>query len=143
MKPKLVAALLAGVLVPADDAGSATDAVEKSLRQLNDAFVSRDAGTLRKLMIADHISITPYAGREGRDKQIQSLPNYTIEKYSTEKMKANAIAKDVVLLTYEVRYSGTYKGKALAPRSMASSIWVRRDGRWQEAVYQETPVGKE
>lgn len=139
---RLLLPLVALSLIAADDAGSAKD-VEKALQQLNDAFVSRDAAVLKKLMTDDHISITPYAGRESRDEQIDALPKYKIEKYSTEGMKSQALGKNAVLLTYVVKYKGTYAGKALSPRSIASSLWIMHAGKWQEALYQETPVAKE
>jgi ketosteroid isomerase-like protein len=141
--PVVAFALGAVALVAAGEAGQQSKEVEKALQQLNDAFVTRDADVLKKLMAEDHVSITPYKGKEGRAEQIGSLPNYKIEKYSTEGMKAQAVAKDAILLTYVVNYKGTYKGKALPARSIASSLWVMRDGRWREVFYQETPVGKE
>jgi hypothetical protein len=117
--------------------------VEKSLKELNDAFVTRDAAALKRLMTDDHLSITSYAGKETRDKQIASLPSYKIQKYSTEGMKSQAVGKDAILRTYIVKYQGTFKGKPLPARSIASSLWVLRDGRWQELLYQETPVAKD
>lgn len=134
-------ALSLPLVAAADDAPAAKE-VEKALRRLNDAFVSRDADVLKKLMTEDHVSITSYAGKEGRDKQIAALPKFKIEKYSTEGMKSQAVTKDSVLLTYVVKYKGTYSGKALPARALASSLWVLREGHWREALYQETPVAK-
>lgn len=148
MKPRcLLAICLLAIsplaLVAADDAAPAAKDVAKALRQLNDAFVTRDAGVLKKLMTEDHVSITSYAGKEGRDKQIEALANFKIEKYSTERMKAQVVTKDSVLLTYVVKYQGTYQGRALPARALASSLWVLRDGQWREALYQETPIARD
>ena len=143
MNPSHIVSVVAVLLVGAGDPGPAAKEVEKSVRQLNDAFVTRDADVLKKLMTADHVSITSYAGKEGRDKQIDSLANYEIEKYSTEGMKSQAVGKNTVLFTYIVNCKGTYKGKAMPERSIVSSLWVMRDGRWQQVLYQETPVGKD
>ncbi len=142
----LFALVLLAVSLPrlsADEAAPLVKEVVKALRQLNDAFVSRNAGVLKKLMTEDHVSITPYAGKEGRAKQIEALTNFKIEKYSTEGMKSQTVTKDSVLLTYVVNYNGTYAGKALPARALASSLWVLRDGQWREALYQETAVAKE
>lgn len=143
MKPMLFALLAVALLVAADEAGSAVKDVEKALRELNDAFVSRDAAVLKKLMTEDHVSITSYAHKEGRKQQIAALPNFKIDKYSTEGMKSQTISKNTVLLTYRVKYQGSYKGTSLPARCLASSLWVMRDGRWQEVLYQETPISKE
>ena len=143
MNPESSLPLVVLLLVGAGDAGPAAKELEKSVRQLNDAFVTRDADVLKKLMTADHVAITPYAGKEELDKQIKALPNYKVEKYSTEDMKSQAVGKNTVLFTYIVNYKGTYKGKAMPERSIVSSLWVMRDGRWQQVLYQETPVGKD
>ena len=143
MKSKLILVFVVALLVAADDAPPASKEVEKSLRELSDAFVTRDADVLKKLMTDDHLSITPYAGKLGRDKQIVALPNFKIDKYSTEGMKSLAVTKDSVLFSYVVTYKGSYQGTTLPARALASSLWVMRDGRWQEVFYQETPVGNE
>src|SRR5262245_64905216 len=98
MNPESSLPLVVLLLVGAGDAGPAAKELEKSVRQLNDAFVTRDADVLKKLMTADHVSITSYGGKEGRDKQIESLPKYKIEKYSTEDMKSQILGKNAVLL---------------------------------------------
>ncbi len=143
MNPKLFFVMLAGLFVAADDDNSVPKELQKSLRKLNDAFMSRDADVLTKLMTDDHLSITPYAGKQRRERQIKSLPNFNIKSYSTEGMKSHKVANDVVLLSYTVKYDGTYKGKALPARCIASSVRVQRDGRWLEYLYQETPLAQE
>jgi hypothetical protein len=50
---------------------------------------------------------------------------------------ASSIARDVVLLTYRsqhVRSDGTRR------QTLRSSVWCRRDGRWQMAFHQGTPA---
>jgi len=143
MNPRVLLPLVAIALVGAGEGGTPAKEVEKFLRQLNDAFVTRDADVVKKLMTTDHVNITSYAGKEGRDQQIDSLPKYKIEKYSTEDMKSQMLGKNAILFTYVVNYKGTFAGKALPARSIASSLWMMRDGRWQEVLYQETPVGKD
>jgi hypothetical protein len=35
---------------------------------------------------------------------------------------------------------GTFKGRDIPRNSFASAVWVKTDGRWLEAFYQETPL---
>ena len=35
---------------------------------------------------------------------------------------------------------GTFKGRDVPRSSIASAVWVKTDGRWLEAYYQETPL---
>jgi hypothetical protein len=45
---------------------------------------------------------------------------------------------DAAVLTYHVRYKGTYKGVKFDRSVWASSGYARRDGRWRNVFYQET-----
>jgi hypothetical protein len=49
------------------------------------------------------------------------------------------LAEDVVLVTYEIAAA---QAGGTAPRSLRSSIWVSRGGRWQVRFHQGTPIGE-
>lgn len=54
--------------------------------------------------------------------------------------QALALAPEVVLLTY--RATRQFRGSEKVSASTRSSIWVRRDGRWQVVFHQGTPAGE-
>ena len=54
-----------------------------------------------------------------------------------EGFQVAALAPDVILATYDLVVSAT---RGPVPSSRRSSIWIRRDGRWQLRVHQGTPV---
>ena len=115
--------------------------VLKAQAALTDAFIKGDANLIRTMMTDDKIAITPHAdGPQTKAQQIETLSELKIAEYSPGKIKATVVSSDVVLLTYPLTLKGSYRGKPLAAHSYVSSLWVKRDGRWQEALYQETAL---
>jgi uncharacterized protein (TIGR02246 family) len=144
MMRKLIVVLVTGMLLGAEARSDDTTVkeVEQAIARLNEAFQKRDLDTIKRLMTADHIAVTGYhGGPQNRTQQIDTLPDFKFTEYTPGKMKVTLLGKDVALVTYEVALKGTFKGKDMPPRNFASAVWVRRDGTWVEAFYQETPLG--
>lgn len=135
----LAACCLLGAEAPADKA--AIGEVEKAVAELNKAFESGNAALIKQLTTSDHVAITPYyRGPRTIAEQIQTLADLKLDEYKTGKFKVKLLAKDVAMVSYQLTMKGTYKGKAVASSSFASSVWVRKSDRWVEAFYQETSV---
>lgn len=120
----------------ADD--KSTEEILKALGTLNEAFTKSDADAIRRLMTDDHSAITPYYGVATKDDQIRSLPDLKLTEYKTGKETVRLVTPDVAIISYPLSMKGTFKGKPLAPKSHAVAVWVRRDGKWLETLYQET-----
>jgi ketosteroid isomerase-like protein len=143
MKHKLMLvlsiSLLTGIVGRADD--TAIKDVEKAMSALNDAFQKQDAVTIKKYLADDHIGVTPYyGGPQTAQEQIDSLKDLKLSEYTPGKMRFNSLNKDTVLITYELTMKGTFKGKDMARKSYVSAVWVKKDGGWREAFYQETAL---
>jgi hypothetical protein len=142
MKPTILLAaavtLVSGAEAPKDDA--AAREVEQSLRALNAAYAKQDVATLRRLFATDHMSITQCSGIMDRETHLKNLAAWTIAEYQEADLKVTMLTKDTARVTYQLTAKRTYKGKKLPAKSYAVSIWINRDGSWQEASYQETPI---
>jgi ketosteroid isomerase-like protein len=140
MKPKILAVLAVGLLLGADD--QPAQEVEKAITALNEAFHARDADKVKALMTDDHVAVTSYYdGPLDRAGQLKCLPDHQLTEYAAGKFKLTSLGKDAVLVTYPLTLKGTYKGKAVPAKNFASAVWVRQEGKWLEAFYQETPLG--
>jgi len=136
--PAVMAALAAVLLLGADDPSRD---VEKAMNALNEAFQKGDADAVKRLMTDDHVAVTAaYGGPQDRAEQLKTLPDLKLSEYAAAKTKVLPLGKDAALVTYELTLKGTYKGKDVPRKNFASAVWVRRDGKWQEAFYQETPL---
>lgn len=136
----LALGLLVGADKPKDD--PAVKEVEKAITVLNEAFHTRDAGKIKELMTEDHLAVTPYYGGPlDRAGQVKSLADLQLTEYSAGKMRVTMLGKDAALVTYSLTQKGKFKGKELFGKNFASAVWVRREGKWLESFYQETPLG--
>jgi ketosteroid isomerase-like protein len=115
--------------------------IEEALVKLSQAFKDRDVAAIKRLSTPDHIAIRPFYGEpKARAAEIKSLPDLKVTEYKAGKLSTTFLSKEVVLITYPLQLKGTFKGKEIFSKSYASSIWVKRGGKWAEAFYQETPV---
>jgi uncharacterized protein (TIGR02246 family) len=140
MKRNLLLVLTASLLIAADAKDDAVKEVEKAITVLNKAFEKGDAEALKALMTDDHVAITPSAGVETLAQQLKDLPHLKITEYVQGKLTVKLLSKDVALVTYPLTLKGTFKGKPLAEKLQATAVFVRREGKWLEASYQETPL---
>jgi hypothetical protein len=60
-----------------------------------------------------------------------------VTSYTLSDWKLTMIDSDAALLTYKGAAAGTCGGQAI-PTSWASTVWVKRGGRWQAFTHQET-----
>ncbi len=144
---KATLVLLAVLAMPVSSARAddkATEELLKALRTLNEAFTKSDAGAIRRLMTDDHLAITPYydGGMATKEEQIRSLPDLKLSEYKTGKESVRFATPDVAIISYPLAMKGAFKGKPVAPKSLAVAVWVRRGGKWLETLYQETALGE-
>lgn len=72
---------------------------------------------------------------------LKIVPSYSYENIEVDKANAklHVISVDVATLLYRVTYASAVKGEKLeTTKAQVSSTYVRRDNRWQCALYQET-----
>ena len=113
---------------------------EAQLRELEESHlaleVRRSRAALEELLDDDFYEV----GRSGRTYDKAQVIEALLEtpalpdSLRVEDFRAHALARDVALTTYTTR-----AGEHAARRS---SIWVRRDGRWQLRYHQGTPAAE-
>ncbi len=123
-------------------AEDATKDVEKAITTLNDAFKAGAPGPIKEMLSEEHLSVTTWGGSQTREESLKTLPDLKLKEYAVSKMKITILGPDAALVTYSLGMKGTYKGKDVPEKSFASAVWVRKDGKWLEAYYQETVLEK-
>jgi len=137
---RYLVALLFTLVASAAYAADPVQDVESAMEVLNDAFTAHDVAKIRSLMTANHLAVTPFAGKQSLEDQLRTLPELKYDEYSAGPMSATVVSETCVLVYYTLKVKGTYQGKPLAAHSLVSAVWVRNDGKWQELHYQETAV---
>ena len=73
---------------------------------------------------------------------LKVLGELKISEYKMDGLKVKTLTKDVALTSYRATIKGTYKGKAVPSPVRVVEVWIKRDGKWLQASYQETPVDR-
>jgi hypothetical protein len=65
-----------------------------------------------------------------------------VKSYSLDNFKFVTLDKDSVLMTYTAMQDGVCSGKTIPANVRASVAYLKRGGKWLEALYMETPTVK-
>ena len=106
-----------------------------------EAWKNKNAKPFQANLSADSVMI----GGGGVSNKADSIKEITsaacdVKSYSLSDWKLTMIDADAVLLTYKGTQDGTCGGVALPAAAWASSIWIKRGGRWLNFSHQESPV---
>jgi len=106
------------------------EAVMKGDRKFFDSYLAQDS----MWVLADGTMVD-------RESYMKGLSNIQVKKYTMGPTSLRRITDDVALILYRVSYEAIQDGhKELFSDIESSSLYVRREGKWQESFYQETPV---
>jgi len=122
--------------------GSSNDVardVERSVHAIQSAFNGGDVATLEALMTEDHVTVLTYAEFSNAASQLKVLSEFRFSDYAIDGLGVKALGQDAAVVTYRATIRGTYKGKAVPSPVNVTQVWVKRDGKWIQAVYVETP----
>jgi uncharacterized protein (TIGR02246 family) len=128
------------VLCAADTPSDTAKDVEQSVRTIQTAFNKGDVDTVKGLMTEDHMTTLTYARFSSAADQLKVLSDFKFSEYKIDRLKVKALTADVALVSYQADITGTYKGKDVPSPEQVVEVWVKRDGKWLQASYQETPL---
>lgn len=118
--------------------------LSETLRALEVALARRDqaavGGGLEDLIADDFLEIGASGRRWDRTAVVQLPSEPAVGEVALDGFAIEVLAPDVVLATYQTT-SSTPGGMPLTV--WRSSVWVRRDGRWQLRYHQGTPMPAE
>ena len=105
------------------------------------AWKSHDAAFFEQFLSADHVEIHAY-GITGKAAVVEGVrsPACVVRSYSLGPLSLVPVATDTVLVTYRAEQN-TSCGAARVPSPVwATSLYVKRAGRWVNVLYQHTPI---
>jgi hypothetical protein len=132
--------IVAAGSVPAANAdGDVAAEVKRAKQAVQTAFNKGDADAVRKWLIPDHVTLLTYARFTNTADQMKVLSHWKFSEYKITGLKVKPLTKDVALVTFRATIKGTYAGKAVPSPVYVGEVWVKRNGKWLQASYQETP----
>lgn len=96
---------------------------------------ARDSSKAVLLLSDDFIEFGSSGHIFSKAQVIESLKTDPMAPRSVDDMRIKLLAADIALVTYRAYYNQ----QPAAAGSLRSSVWVRRDGRWQMVFHQGTP----
>ena len=117
-------------------------ALLRTIRALEESLLERrvrqSADVLGRLLADDFVEFGSSGRVFDRAAVIESLAGEADVAFATSHFHVARLAPDVLLATYRV--SATVPGESEPRRSLRSSVWIHRSGRWQIRLHQGTPT---
>jgi uncharacterized protein (TIGR02246 family) len=127
------------LLVAVQTGGDSADDVERAVHAIQTAFNKGDVATLKLLMTEDHMATLTYAQFAKAADQLAVLTEFKFSEYKIDGLKVKSLTPDTALVTYQATIKGTYKGNKVPSPVQVVEVWIKRDGKWLQGSYQETP----
>jgi hypothetical protein len=103
------------------------------------AWKARDGKFFQDFLADDHVEV----GNTGLATKAQvvafvSSPACVVASYTVDQFRLTRFDSSTALLSYRAEQATTCNGVAVPSPVWVSSLFVRRGGRWQNALYQQT-----
>jgi hypothetical protein len=93
--------------------------------------------------LTDDALLVNSQGVSDKAQVVKTTPtSCAVKSYSLDNFKFVTLNKDAALMTYTATQDAVCDGKTIAPNVRASVVYVRRGGKWLEALYMETPIAQ-
>jgi hypothetical protein len=124
-----------------------TDALKESLIRLEkeswEAWKKRDGKFFQGFLSDDHIEVgTGGVATKAQIVAFVGSPICVVKSYSVDNFKFAMLDANTAVLTYRADQDTTCGGKQVPAPTWTSSVYVKRGGRWLNALYQQTPIPK-
>lgn len=127
---------------PAVSAEAATaNALIANERALYSAAANADKTAFMSLALADGV----WATKQGwipMDAFVEALSRLKLTKWDIVNPRVTWLSADSAIVVYAWTGMGTFHDQPLAPTTLASTVWTKRDGKWRAAHHQETELAK-
>ena len=139
----LAASLSIALAVSFADEATEIMAVRAAMDRLGEAFVAEDVGAIKMLITSDHIAIGPtYEGPVSIDEQIAVFRRITLTEWIPTEPTLTLLAETVAMRSFELSLRGAFDDIPLHSRAYVTEIWVKRDDRWLQYLYQQTVLAR-
>lgn len=123
------------------DGGNSVDAQLIALeKRAWEEWKNKNGSFYKTLLIDEAVNVTA----EGVADKSQIIKNVSsgceVKSFSLDNIKVIMLDKDAAILTYTAMQDGVCGGKTIPAKVLASSVYVKRGGKWLNAFYQETPA---
>jgi hypothetical protein len=116
---------------------SAADDVEAKERQVLAALQKGDLQAFGSLLADDAMEVSEH-GVSSKAQILEMLKGATLSDFTMTDVKVTTIDKDASLITYRTTGKYSANGQSGTFDNWASTVWVKRNGKWMAFLHQET-----
>lgn len=108
-------------------------------RQSWEAWKNRDGKFFERFLSDDHVEVG-FTGVANKATVVAGVasPACVVKSYQIDNFKLTRFDENTALLTYHAEQDTACNRIAVPSPVWASSLYVKRDGRWRNALYQQT-----
>ena len=109
-----------------------------------DLAIKRDVSAYKAFHAPDFFTVTGTGVVNRAPSEASAMDsNVRFDQCELSGFDVHFVAENAALITYRVKATGLDHGKAFQLDSHASSLWMKRDGKWLNVFYQATPAPKQ
>ena len=128
------------LMLAAADATEISDEVIAAKAKIQTAYQTNDVEAVRALSTTNLVVIVPRFQNFTLEDQLKDTPDLKIKSYKMEHQRVTPLTDTVAQLTFHLEIKGSFKGKPLTSPVRVLETWVKQDGKWRQASYQETAL---
>jgi hypothetical protein len=123
----------------------AADAVNRAIEQRLIAeeqaswnlAIKRDAVAYKAFHAPDYVTVTGTGVMDRTNSEASAMDSHVrFDQCALSGFNVHFLADNAALVTYHVKATGLDHAKAFQLESYASSLWMKRDGKWLNVLYQ-------
>jgi hypothetical protein len=124
---------------PADTTDATLIANERALL---DAVAKADKASFSSLFLTTDGVWTTKTGFVPAGLLVNGLDAFKVTKWEIVNPHVTRLDAESAVVLYSWTGAGTFGNQPLAPVTLASTVWTRRNGKWQAVHHQETDLVK-
>jgi len=116
--------------------------VKKIEQEILDGILKSDTAAIEKYVTSDYLGIGPDGATQNKSEFMSDVKSGTLKLESSEMsdIKIQVSDPDMAVVVYRTNDKGTYKGKDITGQYRWLDVFVKRDGKWQIAIDQGSPI---
>ena len=136
-----LAATAAGQTGPAKPNDVADKTLIANERALLEAVTKADNASFQSLVVADGVWTTK-TGFVPMNLLVDGLESFQVTRWDVVNPHVTWIDDNAAVVLYSRTGVATFGEQPLAPTTLASTVWIRRGGKWLALHHQETDLTK-
>ena len=128
---------------PANKNGKAAQEILEIKRQYDEAELKNDFGWFDRMFVDDYTFILPDSSEVSKAQTIMDLKSGDLKLDTAigDEMRVRVYG-DTAVVTGRFTGKGRYKGEAFSTLQRFTSVWIKRQGRWQAITEHATEIAQ-